>query len=83
VVPGKKGTPAPSAGKKEPAKVREVVVVRVYFDTAPPKLGSANAARDVTVEGRGEIGLIDGALAIRKARVVDPTFLPKTATPTR
>ena len=24
VVPGKKGTPAPSAGKKEPAKVREV-----------------------------------------------------------
>jgi hypothetical protein len=68
VVNGKKATPT----QKPQSKVKETVVVRAYFATAQKFAGDL-----VTVEGRGEIGLGDGALSIRKAAVLDPRFVGK------
>ena len=80
VVTATKGVPASSQRKKKENTVNETVVVRVYFETAQEKLRPQKTAPEVTVEGKGEISLVDGALTIRQATVLDPRFLPK-ATP--
>jgi hypothetical protein len=74
VVNGKKGAAAKSPAKGTQGKVVEVVVVRAYFQTVQNNL-RPQAADPVTVEGQGEIGLVDGSLSIRKATVLDPRFL--------
>jgi hypothetical protein len=79
VVNGKKGATTPAKGAQQ--KVKEVVVVRAYFAAAQPNLKPQDAGDPVTVEGRGEISLVDGSLSIRQATVLDPKFFRLDATP--
>src|SRR5262245_2752593 len=82
VATGKKGATPQGLAKGRQGKVQEVVVVRVYFQTAQNGLRPQPAGNAVTVEGRGEIGLVDGSLSIRKATVLDPKF-PQLGTATK
>jgi hypothetical protein len=72
VVNGKKGT-TPARGAQK--TVKESVLVRAYFPTAQTALKAQPAGNAVTVEGQGEISLVDGGLAIRQASLLDPRFL--------
>jgi hypothetical protein len=69
-VAGKKGT----ASQGTQRTVTQVVVVRAYFQTAQANL-RAGTPGNVTVEGRGEIGIVDGSLTIRNAAVLDLSFV--------
>jgi hypothetical protein len=69
VVAGTKGT----AGKGTQRTVTQVVVVRAYFQSAQTNL-RAGTPGNVTVEGRGEISILDGSLTIRNATVLDLNF---------
>jgi hypothetical protein len=73
----KKQAPASGSGKKNQGTQKEIVVVRAYFDTAQP--GLQKAGNEATVQGRGEISLVDGSLSIRQATVLDPNFLRRAA----